>query len=176
MGMCFFIKRKLLDFVERELSEREAGRLRAHLEGCAACRGRLEEIRRGLQAAGLHREAQRHEDFWKKFDADLQKKIFERELERLPRAGRWFVLVAPAWRPALIALPVLVIMFAVATQMRVLSRWVAPTTQEETLLRDAAWLMDETSDEQGVLSCDDDITADLEILYLVDPSAFQENG
>lgn len=172
MGMCFFARRKLFDFAEGELSEREAGRLRAHLENCPACRGRLEDLRRGLQAARLHREAQMPEDFWKKFDADLQKKIFERECGRLPRAARRFVLVAPVWRPALIALPVLVIMFAVATHLKVFS----PTTQEEALVSDAAWLMDEASDEQGVFSSDDDITDDMEILYLVDPSAFQENG
>ncbi len=172
MVTCFFIRRKLLDFAEGGLSEREAGRLQAHLERCPACRGRLAEIHCGLQAAGLHREAQMSEDFWKKFDADLQKKIFERECECLPRAGRRFVWVAPMWRPALIALPVLVIMFAVATHLRVFS----PAVQEEALVRDAAWLMDETSDEQGALSSDDDITADIEILYLADPSAFRENG
>ncbi|MFA5315670.1 MAG: zf-HC2 domain-containing protein [Candidatus Omnitrophota bacterium] len=172
MDMCFFVKRKLLDLAEGELSERQAAGVRAHLENCPACRSRLEELRRGLQAAGLHREAQMPEDFWKKFDAGLQKKILERECGRLPRASRRFVLVAPVWRPALIALPVLVIMFALATHLRIFS----PAAQEETLVNDAAWLMDEASDEQGALSSDDDIADDMEILYLVDPSSFQENG
>ncbi|QAT16489.1 anti-sigma-W factor RsiW [Candidatus Velamenicoccus archaeovorus] len=172
MGMCFFVKRKLLDFAEGDIPECQAVQVRAHLESCPACRGRLAEIRRGLQAAGLHRETQMSEDFWKKFDVELQKKIFERECERFPRTGRRFVWVASVWRPALIALPVLVIMFAVATHLRVFS----PAAREEALVRDAAWLMDEASDEQGTLSSDDDITADIEILYLADPSAFRENG
>jgi|GEM_PF-1008207 len=172
MGVCFFAKRKLLDFAEGDISERQAVQVRVHLESCPVCRGRLAEIRRGLQAVGLHREAQMSDDFWKKFDAGLQKKIFERECGRLPRTGRRFIWVAPMWRPALIALPILVIMFAVATHLRVFS----PAAREEALVRDAAWLMDEAADEQGALSSDDDITADIEILYFADPSTFRENG
>ncbi|MDD5019409.1 MAG: zf-HC2 domain-containing protein [Candidatus Omnitrophica bacterium] len=178
MGMCYFFRKKLLDFAEGRLPEREAQRLASHLDGCPVCRRELGDIRRGLEASGLYRPHEEGEVFWKKFDADLWSKIYERSAHRLPGAARRFILT-PLWKPALAVLPLLVILFAVVMRtapVLQLSRWMPESYQEAAVVRDAAWLVEEASDEQALAAADEDITTEIETLYLLDPSAIQGIG
>jgi hypothetical protein len=48
---CFYARRKLLPFIEADLSPREEARLKRHLTSCRACRETLERLRVGHMAA-----------------------------------------------------------------------------------------------------------------------------
>ncbi len=48
---CSYARRKLLPFIEADLSPREEARLKRHLTSCRACRDKLERLRIGHMAA-----------------------------------------------------------------------------------------------------------------------------
>ncbi|MFA5038567.1 MAG: zf-HC2 domain-containing protein [Candidatus Omnitrophota bacterium] len=167
MALCFLIRRKLVDFAEQNLNEGEVRKVQAHLSECGPCRQEFDLIRKGLDAAHGHRPPVMDEVFWKRFDEGLWKKIQEGKPSFSPAP-----FLAPLWKPAAVILPVIIVMLAVLTRMSMIS----VGQQEAVLVREAAWLINESPDTQVLSALEDDLTDEMEILFVLDPSLIRKIG
>lgn len=163
--MCFFVRRKLLDFSEHNLSQKEAVQVREHLKHCLSCQKELAFVQKGLAAVLDYRPPRKDEVFWKDFDSRLWKKIQEAHAPQ--RAARF-----PLWKPAIAVLPVIAATLAVLANLPL--QRAEQKAQEAVLVKETAWLVSEARDP-GVLSAgEDDPTDEMEDLYVLDPAIVEK--
>ncbi len=175
MWGCFWIRPRLLDHLEGAGNERDRRRIAAHLSRCAACRRTFEEFRQVAALTLQHPALQPGDEFWKKFDHELDAKLNERLAHRAagrPAVFPWPLILGrkPAW--VLTSLTLIVVVVG----LRLLSGpfYFQPRKAEvEVLARDMI-LLDELDRDNGVLSgSDEDLQADMEMLLLSDPRALE---
>lgn len=87
---CNEAREELVAFLDGALEAERAGKLKAHLEACAACRSESERLRRAVEATRAVPPTEPSADFSRRF--------FER-LAQEKREGRWGRLLeqAPRW-------------------------------------------------------------------------------
>jgi anti-sigma factor RsiW len=78
MFRCFFIEKKLYEYLDNTLSEKETIALREHLEVCPRCARSLSEIARVIRWASEIPVPRPGEDFWHNFKAELNYKLNQR--------------------------------------------------------------------------------------------------
>lgn len=76
---CFRVKRKLYDLVSGELSGKESTGIIAHLKKCPSCRNEQQRLERFLGLVSHQPEPQLKEGFWREFQAELDRKLAERQ-------------------------------------------------------------------------------------------------
>ena len=72
---CYGIRKRLYDFIQGDLDDRAAGRIKRHLEACRGCAQKEAQLRQILDTAALQEAPRPPADFWKKFDAELDEKL-----------------------------------------------------------------------------------------------------
>lgn len=82
---CEYFQMLVSGFVDGELEEAEREGLQSHLNGCEACRGELEKVRRLVSAASSLRPDDLPEETWNAF--------IENVYNRLERKTGWTVLI-----------------------------------------------------------------------------------
>jgi predicted anti-sigma-YlaC factor YlaD len=76
--LCFFVRKKLHEFLGLTLAQKEYARVAQHLKVCVACRQRADELKVILQAAQQGPALKPSAAFWEDFKADLDKALNER--------------------------------------------------------------------------------------------------
>jgi hypothetical protein len=164
-----------LDHLEGAGNEKERRRIEAHLSRCAACRRTFEEFRQ-IAALTLQRQAPHPGDeFWKKFDHELDARLNERLAGRgggRPAFLPWPLILGrkPAW--VLTSLTLIV----VAVGLRLLSGpfYFQPRDAKVEVLTQDMILLDELDRDNGAWAgSDEDLQADMEMLLFSDPRALE---
>lgn len=75
MFKCIFIKRKLYDYLDNSLSEKERIKVKEHLEICPVCQKRLNQMSDLIGLVKNKSLPQPSEDFWHNFGIELDKKL-----------------------------------------------------------------------------------------------------
>lgn len=75
MISCFFVRRKLYEYIDESLSEEARVKVADHLDRCPRCRRQVQGIRSVLSMAAAHKAPVPSEDFWKRFRAELDDKL-----------------------------------------------------------------------------------------------------
>lgn len=75
MFECFFVKRKLYDYIDNSLSEEEKIRVKAHLDVCLDCREKIKEMESLIRQAQKKNIPQPSDDFWHNFKTELDQKL-----------------------------------------------------------------------------------------------------
>lgn len=78
MFKCILIRRKLYDYLDDSLSERERASVKEHLKSCSVCRKRLEQMGVLLNLAKSRKTPQPKQDFWHNFKIELDRKLNSR--------------------------------------------------------------------------------------------------
>jgi anti-sigma factor RsiW len=170
MLKCFFTQRKIVDYLEDALSSSDKTGFEAHMNTCAACRKVLNKVTRVIRIAGAKRSPQLSEEYWKKFDTDLNTRLDERLAVDFRRASRpvldpFVLLRHPAW----VAVSLAVIVLAVGLKVLPYARRNALAQQEEASLISDVDLLDEIGQANGASSGqDENVESELELLYSLD--------
>ncbi|MCP4649809.1 MAG: hypothetical protein GY853_07005 [PVC group bacterium] len=92
MLACYFLKKKLYEYVEGELTSQEKKEIGRHLTDCAGCRKRVAEIKKIINAVEKKEKLFLNEDFWRKFDErlDVQKSAKTPIYKRLVLSGDFY--------------------------------------------------------------------------------------
>lgn len=150
---CFLSKRKMFDYLDGTLTPREAEKLKIHLQHCLRCRKAFSGNA--------------------KLDANLGRNLSPRKKIVL---APFFILP----RPALVAVSLSIIVLVIGLHLLYPTPYIRqarmPQDQESSLVNDAD-LLDEISQENGIAAgTDEDYTAEIETLYLLDPASIEQMG
>ena len=144
MLKCIWLRKKLYDYVDNALNENERVKLANHLESCADCRGRAEDIRRIIGAAQARTVPQLSEEFWHNFQSELDHKLNEQLVpsreERLAVSRR----LRPALAFTMVSLLLMVFTFGVFSRTSKLPR----LAQEDNALIEEISNLDESDMDQ----------------------------
>ncbi|MDD5730562.1 MAG: zf-HC2 domain-containing protein [Candidatus Omnitrophica bacterium] len=150
MLKCFFIKRKLYDYLDNSLSETQRIGVKEHLARCRSCK---EELNRMHGVIGLTRSKPSpvpSEDFWSKFNIELDEKLNN-------------ILVAPAafkpkrkflLKPALVMPVVSMIIIAIGMYFLLNNKTVSRSGHSESELINEILLLEEVSPEAVLIDGD----------------------
>lgn len=159
MIRCFFIGRKLYDYMEGGLSEVDRIAVEAHLGDCGRCRQKVSQIRGVLEIAGKIRPAV-DEQFWRNFSAGLDRRLDEQLLAQ-PEPGA----VRYRFRPALTY--ALVLVFVVFFAGLFLKRQAGVSIgREDAALTEQMLLLDQLNETDNLGTGEDALIEDLNYLYL----------
>ena len=164
MWKCFFMKRKLYDFLESELPQHTRDAIAEHLDRCTRCQGELEAIKSVIALARKKDIPAPSSDFWQRFSAELDNKLNKR-------------LVGPAvFKRSPVFLPRPALSFALILTVFLIgvSFYVQHAKYEHLIIHEAANLDDVTPNpEFSPLSGADGIMDDIRFLYKlgVDPAS-----
>lgn len=75
MLKCLFIKRKLYDYLENNLSDIDMVKVHSHLDVCHKCNQSLSQIKSILDLASQKKTPEPTEEFWRNFKIDLDRKL-----------------------------------------------------------------------------------------------------
>jgi hypothetical protein len=78
MFQCFFIEKKLYDYLDNTLSEKDKMAVKEHLESCPRCARILSHTARLVRGATETRIPVPGEDFWHNFKEELNGKLDQR--------------------------------------------------------------------------------------------------
>lgn len=78
MLKCLFMKRKLYDYADNNLSDLDKIKVGSHLDVCAGCRERLEQIKSIIELAAQKISPEPSEEFWHDFKTGLDRKLNQR--------------------------------------------------------------------------------------------------
>ena len=107
---CKRVNRRLLAYLDGEVSPRERKRIQAHLSTCPSCRRELaataavqSRVRQGLEAAakGLFAPPEAWEELKSKLETAPRTTLRELAWKKLHTGARLFILGQPAWRKVL---------------------------------------------------------------------------
>lgn len=183
MFKCFWIKRKLSDYLEGALSVPERDRVRTHVAKCAGCQRSLLQMETLSRLAAQKRTPEMSEEFWKKFDWDLNARLDEKLgavfNARKASLGMPVFIFRRLRRPVFVTVSLAVIALAVGLNVLVVDRYTASVKvargDESSLINDLE-LLDEVSQENGTVSSPDEDAAEIEMLYLLDPASIEQMG
>ena len=178
---CFLSKRKMFDYIDGTLTPRKAEKLKIHLQHCLRCRKAFSGMEAVVKIASEKKPPSFSEDFWKQFDRDLNAKLDAKLWQKL--SPRKKIVLAPFFilpRPALVAVSLSIIVLVIGLHLLYPTPYIRqarmPQDQESSLVNDAD-LLDEISQENGIAAgTDEDYTAEIETLYLLDPSSIEQMG
>jgi hypothetical protein len=72
---CFRVKRRLYDFIEGNLKQEVAKRIRLHLQSCLGCTRSYNQLRQLLNLASQKKPPELSSQFWMSFDQELREKL-----------------------------------------------------------------------------------------------------
>lgn len=101
---CIFIKKKLYDYQDNSLSDRERFKVKAHLERCTDCSGILQGMRNVVRTAEDKTIPMPSEDFWRHFKIGLDEKLNERLVKPTGFSFAAQYRLKPVLIPSLVAL------------------------------------------------------------------------
>ena len=144
MLKCIWLRKKLYDYVDNALNENERVKLANHLESCADCRHRAEDIRGILGVAQSMNTPQPSEEFWHNFQSELDHKLNDQLVpsreERLAVSRK----LRPALAFTMLSMLILVFTFGVFTRTAKLPR----LAQEDKALIEEISSLDDSDQEQ----------------------------
>ncbi|MFH1904099.1 MAG: hypothetical protein ABIK53_01040 [bacterium] len=74
MFRCWMMRKNLLEYCYKELSEKKADKIRKHLSICSKCQRKYEDIQNLIRIVSNKEIKKLPEDFWKQYKKDLMKK------------------------------------------------------------------------------------------------------
>lgn len=150
MFKCMFIKRKLYDYLEGGLREKERSRVKEHLDACNLCRRRFNQTAKLIEAAADKTLPSLSPRFWHDFRVELDEKLNR----RLVTPFKFEPLVARSLKPALVL--ALILMFILGGSLyKHYSKSYFYADADAQLIDDAT-LLDEVDPESG-LNSDEDV-------------------
>jgi len=158
MIKCFFIRRKLYDYLDNALSDSDSDKVKLHLASCVSCRSQSERIARIIEVTEKKVTPQVSDEFWKNFKAGLYTKIAQRLVpveEAKPQVNYWL-------RPAWMLSTALVIVLTVNFYFRSNSLYVS---NSDAAIVNEAILLEEVSPGTIVTNGDTSSFEELNILY-----------
>ncbi|MBP7216252.1 MAG: zf-HC2 domain-containing protein [Candidatus Omnitrophica bacterium] len=109
MITCFLLKRKLYDFVEDSLSEKDRSRVQQHIAGCLRCQEKVSQLKHILAAVAKEPAPVGNESFWLNFQHELDEKLTARLLKQQPLPQGALFKLKPAFSFAMVSCLVLII-------------------------------------------------------------------
>jgi len=166
MLRCFFIRRKLYDYLDSSLSEVDRVGVKEHLSQCPACRKKLNDMARVLSLVTNKSALEPSEDFWRDFKAGLDLKIDAiREPEYSPQAKRAF-----NFRPALAYASALVFILALGLYVSFSNKPMALARQDLSLANEVE-LLEELSDSAAIYPGEEGLIEEISIINQLDNSS-----
>ena len=158
MIKCFFIRRKLYDYLENNLSQSDLERVKRHLESCVSCRMQSERIARIIGIAEEKKAPEVSEEFWKDFKAGLYTKLAERLVTSAEIKPGIRNVLRPSWALPMILVIVLTFSFYFRSQMLYVK------ASDAAIINDSV-ILDEVSPGINFASGDNGSIEELNILY-----------
>lgn len=143
MFRCLFIQKKLYDYLEKDSSEKETRRIKAHLDICPLCQRRLREIEAVLRLARDKKAPELAEGFWHDFKTDLERRLNAQLVPEFKLKPR----LSYRLRPILVYASVLIIILGIGIYRLNLSERGLRLAQSEEELIDEASVLDELAPE-----------------------------
>ncbi len=182
MLKCFFIKRKLTDYLDGTLTRESAEDVKNHLDGCPGCRRVFSQAQELISIAAQKNKVELTDEFWKKFDRDLNDRLDAQLGKNLSPNKRFaFIPFSVLPRPVLVAVPLALIVVAIGLHLLYPARYIREARiyrQQETGIVEDMELLDELSEANGVsyTAQDEDYIAEMDVLYLLDPQSIEGIG
>ncbi|MFH0876930.1 MAG: zf-HC2 domain-containing protein [Candidatus Omnitrophota bacterium] len=168
MFKCFFTKRKLVDYLDGTLSPLASEGIRRHLDVCVSCRAAFAGLENVGELARKAHTPSMNEESWVSFDRRLSDRLDEMAKPFAAEPKKAFAaLFFPRWRPVLVAMPLAIIALAIGLRLvtpRLYERQTVAMLAELDLLDEVA-----KDNGRGVLG-EDDVSAEIEMLYQLDPA------
>lgn len=166
MLKCLFLRKKLYDYIDNSLSDIDKIKVGAHLDVCANCRERINQIRNILDLAGQKEVPRPSDEFWHNFKIDLDRQLNKKLIPQLK----------PGYRPSYSFRPafayVLTLVFAMLFGSFFLKNYSSVRTHSITQdsLADEVVDIDEVSQESMFDNDKDSYIDEIELL-----SQFEQN-
>ncbi len=142
MLRCFFIGRKLYDYLDNTLSEKEKIAVQEHLAVCPRCSRSLSEIGRVIRLVSEMPFPRPGEDFWHKFKSELDDKlnrrlgVFTRNKHTVPVSAK----------PVFAAMLIVFLFLAVSAFFRFSGKQESPKKSDLLLIKDIRALEEQAFD------------------------------
>lgn len=144
MFRCFVMRKKIYDYVDNSLGENEKVKVANHLESCAGCRQKAEDIRAIISAVRAGPVPQLSEDFWHGFQAELDYKLNRRVVPTLEERRAVSRRLRPVFAFTMVSL--LILFFSVGLFYR--SKPLPMLAIEDATLIEEINTLEEVSQEQ----------------------------
>lgn len=110
---CFLIKRKLYDFIEDNLTQAQAEKIKIHLAGCARCAQEHSRMRQVLALASQKKTPELSGQFWANFDRELEEKLVKKKVLPEQIRLRQYYFPRVGLRPAFTVATVFILLLAI---------------------------------------------------------------
>jgi hypothetical protein len=157
---CIFLKRKLYDYLEDDLPEAEAAKLKKHVQACPTCQKRMLEISRLLAMAKTKNMPEVSDDFWHDFSIKLDERLNAQLVPELKTKA----LAKYRPQPVFAFASVMIVFLLASALFYFLHRPVFFSSSEKSLLNDAA-VLEELSGEPLLNGSEEDYLDELTFLY-----------
>jgi len=109
MFECLFVKRKLYDYIDNSLSEEEKIRVKAHLDVCLDCQGKIKQMESLIRQSQRKNIPQPSDDFWHNFKTELDQKLNQKLVPEFNLKTRFSYRLKPAFAFSLASVIIVVI-------------------------------------------------------------------
>lgn len=97
MFKCLMIEKKLYEYLNNTLSEEERLNVKKHLDGCALCRAKLDQMVQLIDAVQSKAAPSPSKEFWHTFKAELDQKLNARLVPPLKSQPSWRHTLKPVF-------------------------------------------------------------------------------
>lgn len=161
MLKCLFVKRKLYDDLENNLSNIDKIRVKNHLDVCSNCRDRLLKIKVIIDLAYQKQIPKPNTDFWHNFQIDLDRRLNERLIPPITIKQR----LTHHLRPAFAYVAILIFVLVISSYFYKISHLTSFRIAENEELIDEIVTLDEIDQDLQLNHDEDAYLEEINLLY-----------